>query len=106
MMATTVEEILKEITEVDPAQLEDLDAVVLFDLSGEGGGKWTLTVSDNEAKLEEKEADSPDVTLSMDAEDLAAISSGQMNPVSAYMQGKVKVSGDMALAMRMQSLLT
>ncbi|MBE9506994.1 MAG: SCP2 sterol-binding domain-containing protein, partial [Chloroflexi bacterium] len=37
--------------------------------------------------------------------DFVAIANGELNPISAFMQGKVKVSGDMALAMRLQSIL-
>ncbi|MGD1997035.1 MAG: SCP2 sterol-binding domain-containing protein [Anaerolineae bacterium] len=106
MAVTSVQEVLERVAQVDPSRLEGLTAVVLFDLSGEGGGKWTMTVADNEVQLETGEPASPDVTLSLDAPDLVAISNGEMNPVSAFMQGKVKVSGDMALAMRLQSLLT
>ncbi len=46
------------------------------------------------------------MTLSMAAQDLVAISTGQLNAVAAFMQGKIKVSGDMSLAMRLQSILT
>jgi len=46
------------------------------------------------------------MTLSMAAQDLVALSNGELNAVAAFMQGRIKVSGDMALAMRLQSILT
>lgn len=105
MAFTTAREVLEGITHVDSSKIQGVNGVMLFDLSGEGGGKWTLTLKDNGAKLEDGETTSPNVTFKMAAQDLVAISNGTLNPVSAFMQGKVKVSGDMTLAMRLQSLL-
>jgi putative sterol carrier protein len=106
MAATNVQELLENVTHVDPAKIQGINGVILFELSGEKGGKWTLTLADGEAKLEEGETASPSVTLSMDAQDLVAMSKGELNAVSAFMQGKIKISGDMSLAMRLQSILT
>ncbi|HEC33574.1 MAG TPA: SCP2 sterol-binding domain-containing protein [Chloroflexi bacterium] len=106
MADTTVQEILERLGEVDPARLEGLSGVVIFDFSGEGGGKWTLTLADGQAKLEEGETVPADVTLSMDAQDFVAMCEGELNAMSAFMQGKIRISGDMALAMRLQSILT
>jgi putative sterol carrier protein len=107
MAFTSVQEILAGMTSLDPAKTQGVNSVMLFDLSGEGGGKWTLTLKDDEGvKLEAGETASPNVTFTMDAQDFLAIANGELNPVSAFMQGKVKVSGDMALAMRLQTLLS
>ena len=106
MAVTTVQEIFERIAGSDSTKLQGINGVILFDLSGEGGGKWTLTLADGEAKLEEGEATSPSVTLSMAAQDFVAMTSGELNAVAAFMQGKIKVSGDMSLAMRLQNILT
>jgi len=106
MAYATVQEVLESITDQDPAQVQGIDGVMLFDLSGEGGGRWTLTLADEGVRLEEGETGSPDVTFSMKAQDFVAIANGELNPVGAFMQGKVKVSGDMTLAMRLQSILS
>ena len=45
-----------------------------------------------------------DCTIGVDASDLAALMSGDLNPMSAFMFGKLKVSGDMSVAMKLQSL--
>jgi putative sterol carrier protein len=42
--------------------------------------------------------------LGGDAQDVLKILSGQMDGMRAFMQGKVKVSGDMGLAMKMMNL--
>jgi putative sterol carrier protein len=106
MAITSVQDVLDNIGRLDPSRIEGINAVMLFDLSGEGGGKWTATLADGKATVEEGETATPSMTLSMAAQDLVAISTGELNAVAAFMQGKIKVSGDMSLAMRLQSILT
>ena len=106
MAITSVQNVLDNISRVDKTKIEGINAVILFDLSGEEGGKWTATLADGEVKVEEGETASPSMTLSMDAQDLVAMSNGELNAVAAFMQGRIKVSGDMSLAMRLQSILT
>ncbi len=56
----------------------------------------------NTVSQEDKEAD---CTIKIDQEDFESILSGDMNPMSAFMSGKIKVQGDMGVAMKLQSLL-
>ncbi|MFN2269435.1 MAG: SCP2 sterol-binding domain-containing protein [Anaerolineae bacterium] len=105
MAFTSVSEILEGISKIDAEQVKGVNGVMLFDATGEGGGQWTLTLADDGVKLEEGETTTPDVTFTMDAQDFVAIANGELNAISAFMQGKVKVTGNMALAMRLQSLL-
>ena len=106
MAIKNVQDVLDNIHRVDPAKIEGVNAVILFNLSGDGGGKWTATIADGKVDVEEGETASPTMTLSMAAQDLVALSNGELNAVAAFMQGRIKVSGDMALAMRLQSILT
>jgi putative sterol carrier protein len=105
MAFTSVAEILDGIGEIDLEKIQGINGVMLFDMTGEGGGKWTLTLADDGVKVEEGETTAPDVTFTMEAHDFVAIANGELNAVAAFMQGKVKVSGNLALAMRLQSLL-
>ena len=49
--------------------------------------------------------DETDVTMSADAETFEAIFSGEMNPTSAFMTGKLTIDGDMGMAMKLASAL-
>jgi len=68
------------------------DAPVYIDGSGEK----------NEVSGEDKDADCT-ITTSVDI--LEQLKDGSLNPMMAVMSGKVKISGDMGLAMKLQSLL-
>ncbi len=46
-----------------------------------------------------------DCTITVSMSDFKAIVSGQMDPTMAFMSGKLKVAGDMGLAMKLQPLL-
>lgn len=51
-------------------------------------------------------SDAPaDATISINWDDFTKIASGAMDPTMAFMQGKLKVAGDMSVAMQLQSLM-
>ncbi len=81
-----------------------LNAVYLFDLSGDGGGKWSVIIKDQTVKVEEGANPSPSITISMTAQDYLDMLSGKLNGQVAFMSGKLRIAGDMGLALRMQSL--
>lgn len=87
-----------------PEKAGDMHAVIQFDLSGEGGGQWVLTIADRQAHINTGATPNPHMTFSSDASDYVAMINGDLNPMAAFMQGKVRVSGDVALAMKMQTL--
>lgn len=95
----------KKIEAADPAKMKGVSAVYQFDLSGDNGGVFHVTVDDGKATVVESEHDSPNITISMAADDFDAMLDGKLNATSAFMAGKLKVKGDMSLAMKLQSLL-
>jgi putative sterol carrier protein len=73
----------------------------LFDI--EGAGKWTVRVDDGKVSVSEG-GDDADVVITASETTFQKIVSGEQNPTSAYMTGKLKVKGDMGAAMKLQKL--
>jgi putative sterol carrier protein len=82
----------------------DLDATVQFDLTGEGGGKWYVIVANGECEVEEGEYESPTATIRMEASDYAALIAGDLNAMSAFMEQKIRVEGDLNTVMKFQNI--
>ena len=97
------EEMNARITE---EKAKKINSTYLFDIGGEDGGKWFADLTKSEAPyIEQKDAEAKCIITVPKAEDWVAIATGKMNPTSAFMQGKIKVKGDMSMAMKLQSLL-
>jgi len=73
----------------------------LFDI--EGAGKWTVRVDDGKVSVSEG-GDDADAVITTSEATFEKIVSGEQNPTSAYMTGKLKVKGDMGAAMKLQKL--
>ena len=56
----------------------------------------------NTVTLDDKEAD---CSITVTAEVLEQLRDGELNPMMAVMSGKIKIAGDMGLAMKVQSLM-
>lgn len=81
-----------------------IDAVVQFELTGDGGGSYYMTIKDGKLAVEPGKAPSPKMTITATAQDYADIATGKMNPMAAFSSGKLKVAGDMMFAMKFTSL--
>jgi len=79
-----------------------LDAILKFDCGADGvvviDGKSvpnTVSNADREA----------DCTVSITRENLEALLTGQLDPITGFMTGKFSVAGDMSVAMKLQRVV-
>ena len=86
---------------IDSSKTQGMNNSYLFDI--DGAGKWLVDVPDGQVNVNEG-GDSADVTIATSEENFQKIVSGELNPTSAYMTGKIKVKGDMGAAMKLQKL--
>jgi putative sterol carrier protein len=91
--------------DANPGKLGGIKAVFQFELTGTDPGNYYVTVGDGGAKVSEGAAASPNVTITMASSDFADMVEGRLDSMAAFMGGKLKVTGDMMLAMQLQSLL-
>jgi len=82
----------------------DMNAAVAFDLSGDEGGQWTVKIADGNCTVEDGIAEGADATISMEGSDYVDMMTGKLNPMMAFMGGKVKVSGDLNTVMKFQTM--
>jgi len=90
--------------QLDKEAAEDVEAVYQFDLSGPQGGQYVLTVRNGTCQVSEGRHEDPHVTLSMAGEDCIKVLNGQLGGPAAAMSGRLKVSGDLGLAMQLRAL--
>lgn len=88
----------------DAAKAGDIAVTYQFDLSGPQGGTWWVKVADGKATSGKGAAENPTTTLSADAEDYVKIATGKLNATTAFMSGKLKIKGDMNMALKLQGL--
>ncbi len=105
-MPETVRELFAVLPErFDPADWEGHDVTMNFDISGDEASQWTAHIVDGTLAIQEGVAPNPDMTMITSDEDLLAMVNGDLNPVSAFMQGRVKIKGEMKWGLKLQSLL-
>jgi cytochrome P450 len=83
------------------------NAVFKFVLSGEGGGTWTLNLKRGASSPFVSSGDGPkeDASIHVTSEDWVALTTGEMNPMRAFMSGKVRVVGDLKLAVNLPNVV-
>ena len=102
-MAATVQEFFEGLpARADTSKTAGMNNSYGFDI--EGAGQWTVKVTDGAVSVTEGMEDAADVTISASQEVFEKIISGEQNPTSAYMTGKLKLKGDMGAAMKLQKL--
>lgn len=74
------------------------DRSVKFDMGSDG----VIVVDGQTVSTQDASAD---CTISLSREDFEALAAGELNPTMAFMQGKLKVDGDMSVAMQLSQIL-
>jgi putative sterol carrier protein len=80
------------------------NAIIQYDVSGEGGGTWHAVIKDGACIVKDGAAPSPSLTVQIAAQDWLDMISGKQSGQTLFMSGKLKVKGDMGLAMKLGSM--
>ncbi|XP_066567133.1 hydroxysteroid dehydrogenase-like protein 2 [Amia ocellicauda] len=89
-----------------PDVVKSTQGVYKFDLSGEHAGTWYIDLKNDSGSAGSGEPPvKADVVMSMDSEDFVKMFAGKLKPTMAFMSGKLKIKGDMSLAIKMEKMM-
>ncbi|PKK24943.1 hydroxysteroid dehydrogenase like 2 [Columba livia] len=81
--------------------------VFQFELSGDEGGTWYIDLKTNGGSAGfGKPPVTADVFMSMSSDDFVKMFTGKLKPTMAFMSGKIRIKGNMALALKLEKMLT
>ncbi|HYG65998.1 MAG TPA: SCP2 sterol-binding domain-containing protein [Anaeromyxobacteraceae bacterium] len=88
-----------------PDVVQKINAIYQFNISGPNGGHWSVDCTNPEARITEGQSPNAKCTVNATDLDFLNIVNGKLNPQMAFMSGKLKIQGDMGLAMKLQQIL-
>ncbi len=84
-----------------PEKAQGLDVTLQFKFTGNEPGDWYATIKDGKVDVQQGAHPNPKMTLTADSDDYIKLFTGQLDPMQAFMAGKLKLTGDLNLAMKM-----
>jgi putative sterol carrier protein len=88
-----------------PEKAAGVDAVIHFKFTGAEPGEWNAVIKDGKAEVSQGIPHfKPTMTLTADSSEFVKIFTGELDGMQAFMQGKIKLAGDLNLAMKMMQM--
>lgn len=84
-----------------PEKAGNIDVVIQFHMTGDQQSDWIATIKDGKCDISAGVSESPTMTLTADAQDYIDVITGKQDGMQAFMKGKLKLAGDLNLAMKM-----
>ncbi|KAK2823810.1 hypothetical protein Q7C36_020410 [Tachysurus vachellii] len=91
---------------ISPEVVKSTQGVYRFQLSGEHPGVWYIDMKNGAGGAGSGEPPvKADVEMSLDSDDFIKMFTGKLKPTMAFMSGKLKIKGDMSLAIKMEKMM-
>ena len=104
-MPLTVSELMEKMPSAFiPEKAQGVDAVIQFKFTGAEAGDWNATIKEGTVDVTRGTHPSPKMTLTADSSDYVKIFTGELDGMQAFMQGKIKLAGDLNLAMKLMQM--
>jgi putative sterol carrier protein len=88
-----------------PEKAMGVDAVVHFKFTGAEPGEWNAVIKDGKCVVAQGIPRSkPTTTLTAASDDYVKIFTGELDGMKAFMEGKIKLGGDLNLAMKLMQM--
>ena len=105
-----LDEIFRRMAEhVRPDQVGDTDAVIQWQIAGRPDGeadRYEIVLRDRACRVSEEPAQQPQVTLKIGAVEFLRLVTGGANGPNLFMEGKLKIDGDLMLATRLAGMFS
>ena len=104
MSEVTIEKLMSRMPKAFiPDKAVGVDAVIQYHLTGDEAGDWIISIRDGNCFVEPGVAENPKMTLTADSQDYKDVILGKLNGMNAFMEGKLRLAGDLNLAMKLTS---
>ncbi|MBF0493058.1 MAG: SCP2 sterol-binding domain-containing protein [Deltaproteobacteria bacterium] len=86
-------------------KIANLNAIYQFNITGAEAGEWTIDLTQPGGKVSTGASENAKCTVTIAAENFVDLIDGKLNAQMAFMSGKLKVKGDMGLALKLGTIL-
>jgi putative sterol carrier protein len=86
-----------------PDKAKGVDAVIQFHFTGGEAGDWYAEIAKGTCDVGRGTRDKPTLAVTVDEKDWVSIITGSLNPMTAFAEQRIKLKGDLGLAMKMMS---
>ena len=87
-----------------PEKSKGVDASVSYQITGGGGGEWTVTIRDGKVGLTHEVLASPTVYIVASDRNYFDVTTGKLDSVTAVVTGKMSVEGDVAFMAKFREM--
>lgn len=88
----------------DPSKAAGLDVAVQLNITGDNGGDWVIIIKDQKLEVKEGTHENPTITVKMKDTDYVDMINGKITGDKAYMTGKLRFKGNIAVGMKLKGL--
>lgn len=97
--------VLPETVRDHPEKVDGFAGTLLFDITGERGGTWTVCFEDGKVDVQPGNGREAQFTIKMKDKNFVSMMNGEISGPNAFMSGKLKFKGDVTKAMKLRGLL-
>lgn len=97
--------LIAEKASANKSYIEGMNISYGIELSGEEANEYTLNFSDGDFEISEGINSEVDCKLELSDKNFKKLVNGKLNTTSAFMMGKLKVKGNIGLALKLEKLL-